>query len=439
MKPALVVFAVVLLLFTFELRAETVDGSAPPVGEGNEEQAPALEDLVNLALERSPAVAAQSARLEAAREQVSPAGALTDPELDVSVQGALMQPNTPVVDQTTLEVNQELPFPGKRKLRRDAASAEAERQAVELLKIKRRLIADVRINYAELYALDQEREYLTAARELLLMIAATAAARYEAGQSSQEALLKAQLAVSRLSERLEDLRAEREAVVAEFNRLLDEPADHPIGAVTKLPAVEFPEPLNHDDVESSPDVVAQQMALEAAQHRLDAARRDVYPDFLVGFGGGVGRNYVDNSFMPMGMVRLGITLPIWQNSRQRPLIRSAEHERQASVEERRDAMARVRSAVVRLKAEWRRNERQITLFREAILPQTHAALEAARSSYLTGQGDFSVVIEDFNLWLDARVELAGRESSRLATWAELEVLLPVNNPDETQPNEGEQP
>jgi len=49
------------------------------------------------------------------------------------------------------------------------------------------------------------------------------------------------------------------------------------------------------------------------------------------------------------------------------------------------------------------------------------------------------VIEDFNLWLDARVELARRESSRFATWAELETLLPVDNPDETQPNEGEQP
>ena len=39
-----------------------------------------------------------------------------------------------------------------------------------------------------------------------------------------------------------------------------------------------------------------------------------------------------------------------------------------------------------------------------------------------GRGDFSTVVEDFNLWLEARVQLARREADRFAAWAGLEAL-----------------
>ena len=70
-----------------------------------------------------------------------------------------------------------------------------------------------------------------------------------------------------------------------------------------------------------------------------------------------------------------------------------------------------------------RAERQIVRYREAILPQTSAAVDAARSSYLAGRGDFGTVVEDFREWLDARTALAGREADRFAVWAEVQALL----------------
>jgi outer membrane protein TolC len=49
-------------------------------------------------------------------------------------------------------------------------------------------------------------------------------------------------------------------------------------------------------------------------------------------------------------------------------------------------------------------------------------VDAARLAYLNGRGDFSTVIEDFSLWLDARVQLAAREADRFVTWAGLQSL-----------------
>jgi hypothetical protein len=46
------------------------------------------------------------------------------------------------------------------------------------------------------------------------------------------------------------------------------------------------------------------------------------------------------------------------------------------------------------------------------------------------------VIEDFNLWLEARVQLARREADRFTAWAELQQL--VHGPEAAAvPSEGE--
>ena len=91
--------------------------------------------------------------------------------------------------------------------------------------------------------------------------------------------------------------------------------------------------------------------------------------------------------------------------------------------ELRDSEAEARAEAARLAAQWQRSEKQIQRYQQAIVPQTSAAIDAARSSYLSGRGDFLTVVDDFNRWLDARVQLASREAERFSTWAELEALI----------------
>src|SRR6185369_10833260 len=100
----------------------------------------------------------------------------------------------------------------------------------------------------------------------------------------------------------------------------------------------------------------------------------------------------------------------------------AEQELESARAELREAQAMARAAAARLAARWQTAEEQLRRYREAILPQTSAAVDAARASYLAGRGDFTTVAQDFNLWLDARKQLASREADRFMTWAELDEL-----------------
>jgi outer membrane protein, heavy metal efflux system len=414
-------FGFALLLLVAPAVPLTLPQTVPPA-------APPVEELVAAALTRSPALAALRAQVAASRHRELPAAAaLADPMVEATFQDVSFPRYTVGKDENSMlaiEIRQGLSYPGKRAARRDAARAETAGREAELARLERSVAAQVRAAYARLFALDGETTSLGAARELLEVLSATASSRYSAGQAEQEALLKAQIEVSRLDERVADLQAERAAAVAELSRLLDRPGAEPLGPVVSLPPVAVP----HGGLEAlaearSPEVAVRRTGVEVAERQLAMARLDLRPDLSAGAGLGL-RGGLD----PVVTLRFGVELPLWRRQKQLPLVAAAEAELEAAQHQLRDAQAMARSAAARLAARFFAAEGQIRLYREAILPQTSAAIDAARASYLAGRGDFTTVGQDFNLWLDARKQLAGREADRFATWAELDELTQLGAP-----------
>jgi cobalt-zinc-cadmium efflux system outer membrane protein len=402
--------------------ADTVAPALLPAQREEGRIAPPPDELVALALQRAPALAVLAARVQEARELVGQAGALPNPMVELMVQDVGFPRWTVGEEDMSMigpQLSQGIPFPGKRGARRQAAQAEVTVKASELELLRREVARDIRSLCARLHALDQEQEALASGRELLELLVATVRERYSAGTAEQEAAIKAQLAVLRLDERLDDLAAERMALVAAVNRYLDLPGDAPLGRVMMLPdALVPPTPWEAAVAENSPEVAVRRAEVQAAERRLRVARLERRPDFLAGAGVGFrdGRD-------PVVTLRLGMDLPLWSAQNQNPMFRAAGQNLEASRQALRDAEAMARAEAARLEAEWQRAERQVMRYTQAIVPQSSLAFDAARSSYLAGRGDFSTVIEDFNLWLEARTGLAQREAERFTTWAELQTVI----------------
>ena len=383
--------------------------------------APSVEALVAEALDRSPSVAALEARLAAAHEMVAPAGALPDPMVEAMLQDVGFPRDTVGREEMSmrgLEVRQGLPSPGKLRARRDVATAEVGVRERELDALRRTIAASVRLAFARIYALDRESASLGSARQLLDILTSTVPARYSAGEVEQEAVIKAQLELSRLHERLADIGADRAAMVSVIDRLLDRPGDSPLGEVVDLPEVVAPGGSWEElALAGSADIAVKKAAVAVAERRVALARTELKPDFKAAVT--VGER---GEFDPVVTLGLGVELPLWKRRKQLPMLRAAEAELEMARHELREAQAMARSEAARLEAQWQRAERVIHLYEQAIVPQTSSAIDAARAGYLAGRGDFSVVIEDFNLWLDARVELARRQADRYETWVELAAL-----------------
>ena len=416
---ALVLFPILAALLLFPVISSSQESQpAVPAVAPTQESAPGVEELVAESLQRSPTIEALAERLQAAREMVSPAGAMPDPSLELFVQ-AMGIPNLQPSSTATLEYRQDLPYPGKRKARREAAEASAAVRAMELEAARRTVAEQVRSLYGRIYALDQERTALDAAADLMALLQSTVSSRYSSGGASQEEVLKAQLESSRISERLADLEADRSAMVAGLNRLLDRPGESGLGRTRTLPEVTWPDkPLEQLALADSADVASKRAAVEEAARRVREAELDLRPDFSVGVGGGV-----DRMLEPVAMFRFGVGLPVWLSKKQRPLLHAAQRELDAAKEDLRDAEAFARSQSASLVARWKRDQGQIRKYRDAIIPQSNAALDAARYSYASGRGDFRSVIEDFNSWLEAMTQSARREADRFVTWAEVQTLV----------------
>jgi outer membrane protein TolC len=390
-----------------------------PANEGGE--APTLESLITEALERSPAIAAARADVAARREMESPAGALPDPMVEAMLQNLGFSPSVGEEEMSMLGVQarQGLPYPGKRAAAHAMAAAETARAMTALTALERQATAEISTLYARLYALDRERETLAAAAELVDLLEETARSRYSTGEGDLEGVLKAQVQELRVAEAIGDLTKERRTMVAEINRWLDRPGDARLGPVRDLPAA----PAIGSDaqrlaVAASAEVQRATAAVVVAERRVEVARLELKPSFSVG-AGLASRGDLD----PVVLANVGVELPFWRRQKQLPMLRAAEHELEAARRELADVAAMTRAEAERLLAEWTNADEQVHRYREGILPQTSAALDAARTSYLIGRGDFSTVIEDFNLWLESRVALARREADRFAARAGFDRLI----------------
>lgn len=398
--------------------------------------APAVEELVRTALVNAPSLAARKERIAAAQASAGAAGVLPDPTIEFEFRDGGFPRLTIGSDPMSMlgaTVRQPLLTGGRRAASLAFAAAEIDLRHVEADQTACDLTMAVRMAYGSLYALDQERAIVRDAAEMAHLLAETATARYAAGGVDQVAVLRAQLEVTRLAERAADLGAERTKAVATMNRLLNLPPDAPFGEVRELtPVPGLPASLaGVPDTAASraPEVSVRKAEVEAAGRRVDAARAELKPSFTVG-----GSFYWQGGVDRVVALSVGVDWPLRKDRRQQALVLASERERDAARRELEDTAAETRAEAARLVAEIHRAEDQITRYRSGLLPQSSAALDAARASYLAGRGDFPSVLDEFRRWTDLRVELARREASRFTAMGQLDVLI---NPAEHGPWEHE--
>lgn len=395
-------------------------GRAPaPVG-----VAPPVEELVARALAASPSLAARRARIEAARLAARTADVPADPMVEFMYQDAGFPKWTVGSEPMSMigaSIRQPLLTRGRRDARRAAADADVDVKRAEAAQSATDLATAMRTAYAELYAIDRERAILDDSREIARLLAETAMARYSAGSADQASVLRAQLEQTRVTQRGVDLDARRTSAVVSINRLLNQPPDTPLGEVRSLPP---PAPLADamtrlPDLAAAhaPEVSARQADVSAAVRRVDVAKAELHPSYTV--GGGL---YWQGGFDRVVSVTFGVEWPLRKERKQLPMLAASERELDAARHDLEDAAAGMRAEAARLVAEIERSDRQIEQYRSALLPQSAAAFDAVRSSYLTGGGDFSSLLDEFRRWTDARVELAGLEAGRFALASQLAAL-----------------
>lgn len=377
-----------------------------------------LDSLVRLATEISPAVRAATARAQAARARIGPAGARPDPMLMAGIQ------NLPIskpgfADEMTMKmvgIGQSIPYPGKLALRTRAAESELLAARSELEGARLRAGEAVKRAYYELAYLDRALEIVTRNQRLLVDFMKVTEARYGVGTGGQEAVLRVRVEAARLTEEAIALAEQRRAILAQLNAILDRPSDTPVSAPAiprriaraavadsageirfvsaALGARVAGSPLPPLDtlqamaIRNNPMLRAHEAMIAAQTARVELARKDHLPDFDVSLSYGQ-----RDGFSDMVSAQLSIPLPVQRGRKQNQFAAEAHSELASLKAEHVEQVNTLRADVARLHAELERDRAQLALYVKAILPQGRATLTSATAGYQVGRADFLTLLD----------------------------------------------
>ena len=370
-----------------------------------------LRSLVDYALANNPEVNVARERHIGALARVPQAMALPEPKL--TYRYFVNEVETRVGPQEHgIGLSQTLPWFGKRGLQGDAAT-EAARAAQEgIASIQNRVIAAVANAYYELFYLGQSIEIIRGNRDLVLHLERVARARYGAGAATHADVIRAQVELGIIENRLGSLKDRRAPLFARLNALLNRPTTE----IFDLPSILIFEPVLYTDDEllakvslHNPDLRATSFEIEAAHRQRERANKNYLPDITLGLDyiatGDARMPGVQDSGDDALSATIGFTLPIWR-SKYDAGVKEADAILRQQQFKRDQQLNTFHAETVTALFKLRDAQRQIDLYEKTLLPKANESLVATQRAYSTGAAPFADTIDAQRMLLNFELSFA---------------------------------
>ena len=381
----------------------------------------ALQAMLDEALQENPEILAAAARRDAAAERPAQAGSLADPVLTGVYRNVgfdSLSLGEEMMSVAGIRFTQPVPYKGKRDLRAATATRAIDVAASRLGLISRRVVREVAEAYFELAYVDEAVEIVEDTRSYLINLEQTAEARYAVGEGIQQDVLKAQVEVSVLLNRLVVLEQQRSSTETRLNRLLDRPVATPIAGAAQLPAPSWNlllDGLQGEAMASSALLRERARQIDERRAALDIARSESKPDWILS-GAWMNRG----SLPDIWEVNVGITLPIYKDTKQDRAVAEAAAAVRASEHDLQDGSGIVAAAVRDQFLRAERAARLLQLYGEAIIPQATLSLESAAAGYEVGRVDFLTVLDNVVTLLTYQLEYYRQYADYMQALARIE-------------------
>lgn len=385
-RLAIAAGASLLAVFLSVVREATADPPTEAAIDGS------LPSLLAHADRGSPAYGQARMATEAARRRVDSAGAWDDPMIRIEPEDVLGSGFRPLPGQpprTRYQLMQDIPWQGKRGLRREIAAAGAAEAAAGEDRIRSALHAAIRRAQAQWLEGLGRREVVASQSALFEDLESVARARYARGLAPQGDVLRAQVELTRLNAEQESIDGMVAAAAARLNALLGRteaaPLTPPEGqALERVPDLE--QALGRVE-RDAPEVRMATALFEAADSQRALAFRERWPDLRVG----VMAMQRDAGEDEWGLM-LEFNVPLRLARRraeeaERLALRDAARLAQEDVHAR--AAGGLREAHAQARAAMARHD----LAERVQFVQSQLTLEAALAAYRTGATDFLAVID----------------------------------------------
>jgi len=427
------ILAILLLLPAFVLPAQ--DSKAMPQAASASErtdqepvpQVLVLDDVIREALEKNPEAQSAQHTINALQRRVPQVKALPDPMVSVGWAGNLAPFSVMQGDNSSyrgVTVSEQFPYPGKLKLRGEIASKEADAAQANFEAIRRRVAAEVRAAFFDYFYFDRAIQTTERNKELLEKLSKIAEARYRVGKAMQADVLRSQVEISLLIEKLTVLEQQRDTAQARLNVFIVRPPESPLPP----PAEVEPATIRYslDELyalaaDNDTTVLLNKTMVERGHLAVALAQREYRPDV------GVSYMYQQRSALPdMNGVTFSVNIPVFYKNKQRQGVAEASEDLMSAEKMRDNRLNEVKFELKQQYLGAKASERLLTLYSKGVVPQSSLALESSMASYQVGNVDFLSLLSNFTTLLDYETDYYRQLADYQTALARIEILTGVD-------------
>lgn len=386
-----------------------------------------LAEAEDRALDREPGHAALMAQAAALEEHAVVAGQLPDPTMRVGlVNYPISSGNFSTEGMTQAQLGFRQSFPSGKS--RAFSTRQYESLALELSENaaarSRDVLTNVRKAWLETYYWQQAHDIVTESRRFFLDLAEVSRSLYSVGRKTQQDVLRAELELGRLDDRLIETDRRHAQAIAVLSEWLGADARRPVAA--KLPVWDQVPALEslRENLLSHPVVLAADARIAARNAGVRIAEERKKPGWALDLDYGYREGELPSGEPRSDFVSLSVTmdLPFFRKNRQDRSLVAALSERSAAEYDKNVLLRRLSSQLDAEYAHWQEISLRVVFYETSILSLSADQAQAALLAYQSEAGDFADVmrgyIDDLNTRLD-HVRLQVQRAQSYAVLANL--------------------
>ncbi|NOX17772.1 MAG: TolC family protein [Chlorobi bacterium] len=396
-----------------------------------QEKVEPLDSLIVKAIQVSPKIAMLKSKRNAAKARIEIGTNLPDPVLTLGLVN--MPTNSFSFSQEPMTgkvigLSQAFPFPGGLKAASEVKAVdtlivqeELEDQKNKIREEVSKLYYDLRF-YRKVIKLSEESE------ELLNKISEVVRRKFEVSKASLQNVIQVEVEITRVKDKIENLKGKKEAALAELNALLLRDEKSPIATdnIEKVANTHYSTKKLLDIASAyRPFLKGIKFAEQKSVNMKLQADYSFWPNFKLGvqynqrdYSSASGQNWSD-----LFSVLLGVSLPINYGGNKSAKINEAEHLQTLYKEQYSSSLQSLSRSFGKINAKLKELREREKLIAGTLLPQADDALEAAMADYQVGKIDFVNVIKAEDQILKIKTDLAKIRTEYSKDIAQLEFLI----------------
>lgn len=383
-----------------------------------------LSQLLAEAETSNPQLSAADHEAQAARQMAPQVTTLPDPK--VTYQQLSVGSPKPFAGYTNSDfsyvgigASQELPYPGKLRLRGQVAERDADTKLAEVGVTRANLADAVKADYLQLAYLQQTLRILRQNESVLDQLIQDATAHYQVGQGMQQDVLEAQVNRTKIVREITMHHQQMGQLQAHLKGLLDWDQASPdivTEDLSETPLIRASADLLAMVRQNNPQVQVDASSIQRQDAQLATSKREGKPDFELGY---MYQN-TDRKYRDYYMFTFDVRFP--RKKRVNAEIAAAQEQLSAS---QRTLDAHLQQQLVQVQQDYVQatsDEELLKEYREGLMPQSDATYRAALSAYASNREQFSRVLTYFTDVLTLKLEYAQTLVDHETALAHLESL-----------------